>query len=336
MIAIWLGEIFEMRAGIIGCGLIGRKRAAAFPEGLTLVGGFDINDSAKLEFAKDYSIIPFSSVNELLADQSIDIVFIATRHDQLAKLSLEALQAGKNVFVEKPGAINYDELSQVAELAKSKKLKVHIGYNHRFHPALLKAYELYEAGAIGELMFIRGRYGHGGRIGYEKEWRADRTKSGGGELIDQGTHLLDLSLGFLGSIKLEYSSIPTYFWDMSVEDNAFISVSNEKGNLAFLQASSTEWKNMFSLEVYGRSGKLDIEGLGRSYGLETLTFHKMLPAMGPPESTTWTFPGEDESWATEIAEFLTDLRTNSTKSANLESSLSVLEIIGEIYARDSE
>ena len=159
---------------------------------------------------------------------------------------------------------------------------------------------------------------------------------GGGELIDQGTHLLDLSLGFLGSIKLEYSSIPTYFWDMSVEDNAFISVSNEKGNLAFLQASSTEWKNMFSLEVYGRSGKLDIEGLGRSYGLETLTFHKMLPAMGPPESTTWTFPGEDESWATEIAEFLTDLRTNSTKSANLESSLSVLEIIGEIYARDSE
>lgn len=325
-----------MKGAVIGCGLIGRKRAEAFPPDLTLVGGFDIDNSVATRFSKDFSTTQFTSVSELLADKAIDIVFIATRHDQLADLGRKAIAAGKNVFIEKPGAINYAELKSVTDLAKGTNLKVHIGYNHRFHPAVIKANELFSSGAIGELMFIRGRYGHGGRIGYEKEWRADRSKSGGGELIDQGTHLLDLAYRFLGDIKLEYGAVPTYFWDMEVEDNAFMSVTNNKGNLAFLQASCTEWKNMFSFEIYGRDGKIDISGLGRSYGLETLTLHKMLPEMGPPESTTWTFPGEDESWGLEIMQFLEDLRNNSNQSDNLDSALSVLKVIEDIYAGDSQ
>jgi len=324
--------MFEMRAGVIGCGLIGRKRAAAFPEGLTLVGGFDIDYSAKLMFAQDYSVIPFTSVNELLDDESIEIVFIATRHDQLARLSEEALLAGKNVFVEKPGALNYSELVQIAQLAEKKNLRVHVGYNHRFHPAIQKAFEIINSGSIGNPMFIRGRYGHGGRLGYEKEWRADPKLSGGGELIDQGTHLLDLSIGFLGEIHLEYGATPTYFWDMPVEDNAFISVANSNGHIAFLQASCTEWKNMFSFEIYCEKGKLDVSGLGRSYGLETLTLHEMLPEMGPPTSTTWTYPGDDNSWKIEVDEFVDDLKTNSGKSDNLKEAILVLKIIQDVYA----
>lgn len=330
---IKVGVTFKfMRAAIIGCGLIGRKRAEAFPDNLTLVGSFDINVEASNLFAQEFSIKRYTSIEQLLGDSEVEVVFIATRHDQLAFLAQKAILAGKHVFIEKPGAINFKELSLIRDLSNTKKSQIHIGYNHRYHPAVRKAHEIFKSGAIGEIMFMRGRYGHGGRVGYENEWRADRSKSGGGELIDQGTHLLDLAFHFLGDINLEYGATPTYFWNMEVEDNAFVSVSNKRGNLAFLQASCTEWKNMFSLEIYGKTGKLEISGLGRSYGMETLAFHKMLPQMGPPESTIWSFPGEDESWRLEIEDFVESLRSNSKVCNNMESSLAVLKVIEEIYA----
>jgi len=130
--------------------------------------------------------------------------------------------------------------------------------------------------------------------------RADKSKSGGGELIDQGTHLIDLSIGFLGKLQVDYAATPNFFWDMDVEDNVFMSLQNNSGNIAFLQASCTEWKNMFSLEIYGNTGKIEISGLGRSYGVETLTLHKMLPEMGPPISESWSFVEPDNSWALEM------------------------------------
>jgi predicted dehydrogenase len=251
----------------------------------------------------------------------------------LHSLGIAALNAGKHVFIEKPGAINHLEFEKLCEVARKNNLKVHVGYNHRHHPALKKAYELTKDGSLGEIMFLRGRYGHGGRLGYEKEWRADKLKSGGGELIDQGTHLIDLSIGFLGKIKLDYAATPNYFWNMEVEDNVFMSLENNAGGIAFLHASCTEWKNMFSLEIYGKTGKIEISGLGRSYGLETLTFHKMLPEMGPPLTETWSFPEPDDSWTIEMREFINDLQTGTNNSDNLESSLEVLRVIGEIYLR---
>ena len=336
MIVGTLGVTSDMKASLIGCGLIGRKRVEAFEDNLELVGVFDLNKDNSKEFANSYGAHEYLTEKEIFEDESTEIIFIATRHDKLAQLAMKALAAGKHVFVEKPGAINYSEMKILSDLASSTELRVHVGYNHRYHPALQMAYEIFNSGKIGPLMFVRGRYGHGGRIGYEKEWRADRLKSGGGELIDQGTHLLDLSFGFLGDLNLEYSATPTYFWDMEVEDNAFISVSNTRGNLAFLQASCTEWKNMFSLEIYCKTGKLEILGLGRSYGMETLTLHKMAPEMGIPTSTTWSFPESDESWGIEIQEFVNDIQTNSGKSNNLKEALSVLKIVEQIYARGSK
>jgi predicted dehydrogenase len=323
-----------MRAGIIGCGLIGRKRARALPDKVELISCFDLDDVIAEQFAREFEITCASSVNELLNFNDIDFVVIATRHDSLGILAKEALKAGKHVFVEKPGAINRPELVEIFELSDKYNLKVHVGYNHRHHPAVSKAIEIVKSGSIGEVMFLRGRYGHGGRIGYEKEWRADKSKSGGGELIDQGSHLIDLSIGFLGNLQLDYAATPTYFWNMPVEDNAFISLRNKKGNIGFLQASCTEWKNLFSLEIYGKNGKLDIQGLGGSYGLETLTFHEMLPEMGPPLSSSWTFPEPDISWQVEIEEFVEDLISGSNKSDNLRSSIEVLRIIEEIYTRN--
>ena len=155
-----------------------------------------------------------------------------------------------------------------------------VGYNHRFHPALAKAREMVNAGAVGPLMFIRARYGHGGRVGYDREWRADPELSGGGELIDQGVHLIDLAGWFLGEFTSVEGHAATYFWNMPVDDNAFLNLRNADGATAWLQVSCSEWKNLFSFEIYGRDGKLQVDGLGGSYGLESLTYYRMLPRNG--------------------------------------------------------
>jgi predicted dehydrogenase len=325
-----------MKVSIIGCGLIGMKRAEALSEDIQLIGCYDVDQERCNVFAKKFNIRAFDSLDALFSFQNLDFVIIATRHDSLAEISIQSIEAGVNVFVEKPGAINYQEFKNVIHNAEKKNIKIHIGFNHQYHPAIVEARKIIANGEIGDLMFLRGMYGHGGRAGYEKEWRADKAKSGGGELIDQGSHLLDLSLGFLGNLSLDYAAIPSYFWDMPVEDNAFISLKNDSGNIAFLHASCTEWKNMFSLEIYGKSGKIHVSGLGRSYGTETLTLHKMSPEMGPPISNTWEYKETDNSWRIELEEFSNDLIKGSSISDNRSSSLEVLRLIGEIYQRSGK
>jgi predicted dehydrogenase len=325
-----------MRFGLIGCGKIGIKRAESMPNGSSLVGCYDSNFQNAKSFASEFNVNVYENLEDLINCKEIEAVIVATTHDKLSELTKISLNASRHVFVEKPGAISYSEFKAVTKIAKQKELKIHVGYNHRYHPAIIHAFKIVAEGSIGPIMFIRGRYGHGGRVGYEKEWRANKLKSGGGELIDQGTHLLDLAIGLLGPVSLDYSAIPTYFWDMQVEDNAFLSVKNSKGSLAFLHASCTEWKNMFSLEIYGETGKLEINGLGRSYGLETLTLHKMKPEMGPPETETWTYPESDQSWMRELKEFINDIETGSNNSDNVESSLEILRIIEEVYQKGSE
>ena len=180
-------------------------------------------------------------------------------------------------------------------------------------------------------MFLRGRYGHGGRKGYDREWRADPALSGGGELIDQGMHMIDLSRLFLGDFTEIQGFAHTYFWDMPVDDNAFMLLKTSKKQIAFLHVSCTEWKNLFSLEVYGREAKIHIEGLGGSYGVERLSFYKMLPEMGPPDTTIWEYPHGDNSWVLEFAEFLEDIRLRRTPAADLKDARLALSVVEKIY-----
>jgi predicted dehydrogenase len=190
---------------------------------------------------------------------------------------------------------------------------------------------LIDAVACGELMFVRGRYGHGGRIGYDQEWRADPGLAGGGELIDQGVHVIDLARWFLGDFIHVDGYAGTYFWQMPVDDNAFLLLRTEKNLAAFLHVSCTEWKNLFSFEIYGRTGKLAIDGLGGSYGVERLTYYRMLPEMGPPETTSWEYPRGDDSWGIEFREFLDDIEQERTPSAGLAEARAALDVVRKIY-----
>jgi predicted dehydrogenase len=324
-----IGKIFGV--GIVGCGLIGKKRANALGADGRLVACADIDIDHAENLAKGSNAKVFDDWRELVCLQEVDIVVIATLHDSLAPITLAAVEAGKHVLVEKPGARSASELMPVMAAAVDKDVKVRVGFNHRYHRSLRKAKEIFDSGALGELMFIRARYGHGGRIGYDKEWRAKPEISGGGELIDQGVHLIDLSRWFLGDFSEIQGEAHTYFWDMSVDDNAFMSLNTEKKQTAFLHVSCTEWKNLFSMEIYGRDGKLDLSGLGGSYGIEKLTWYKMLPEMGPPETISWEYPMGDDSWSVEIAEFYEDIRLNRTPAAGLNEAYSVLKITDKIY-----
>jgi len=319
---------------VIGCGLIGRKRIAA----LSKVPGTRVRFTCDLDATRASDAARLAPGAEASTDYrltvshpEVDAVIVATLNAALAPVSLAAAAAGKHVLAEKPGALNAAELRSVLEAAQAKQVAVRIGYNHRYHPALQKARALVDSGALGPLMFLRGRYGHGGRKGYDREWRADPKLSGGGELIDQGVHMIDLASWFLGEFPTVEGHAATYFWDMKVDDNAFLNLRTKAGQTAWLHVSCTEWKNLFSLEIYGRNAKLAIDGLGGSYGTERLTLYHMLPEMGPPETTSWEFPRGDDSWAVETAEFVEDIRLGRTPSPGLQEGVRTLEIVESIY-----
>lgn len=320
-----------LQFAIVGCGLIGRKRAASMAPG-QLRYACDLDAARATELAKAHpGCTALTDHQTALIDPAVSAVIVATLNGSLAPIALAAVRAGKHVLVEKPGALNAAQLRTVQAAAEKAGGLVRIGYNHRFHPALRKARELADSGVLGPLMFLRGRYGHGGRLGYEKEWRADPALSGGGELIDQGVHLIDLAGWFLGDFtKLDGHAV-TSFWKMPVDDNAFLSLRTAAGQTAWLHVSCTEWKNLFSLELYGRDGKVAIEGLGGSYGPEKCTCYKMLPQMGPPETTVWDYPADDHSWKLELAAFEADIRTGRAPTPGLREGIRTLEIVEHIH-----
>jgi predicted dehydrogenase len=333
--AAMANDIPTPRVAIIGCGLVGEKRLKLLPPG-SVTYACDLNlDRARKLAAMSSGCEATDSVERVVNASNVDCVMIATLNAALAPIAKQALAAGKHVLAEKPGAISVAEVEELESLSKRTGALYRIGYNHRYHPAALKAREIFDSGVLGPIMFLRGRYGQGGRIGYDKEWRADPKLSGGGELIDQGVHLIDLAGVFLGEFTQVDGHVATYFWNMPVDDNAFLSLRNAEGKTAWLHASCTEWKNMFSLEIYGRDGKLHWEGLGGSYGVERLTYYKMLPQMGPPETTIWEYPRGDESWKIEMQEFFEDIRLKRTPVPGLKEAKAVLQVVETLHRKSN-
>jgi predicted dehydrogenase len=295
----------SLAVGVIGCGLIGRKRAEAL-DGDRLVGCFDVNADAARALAADFAGAQACATLDELWALAPDVVVVAVTHDQLSGLSVAALEHGAHVLVEKPAAVSVAQVDAIEAAAQAAGRRVKVGFNHRFHPGIHRAVTAARSGEHGDVMFVRGRYGHGGRLGMDAEWRADVRRSGGGEIVDQGMHLLDLTHWLLGPLPLHSALLRTQFWDTTVDDNAALLLGapdDRTAPWATLHVSWTEWKNLFSLEVYCRTAKFHVEGLVKSYGPQKLTTYRMRPELGPPDVEEQSWPNEDVSWLEEWRHF---------------------------------
>jgi predicted dehydrogenase len=324
------------RVAIVGCGLVGAKRAAALGQADQVVSCYDVIPEKAAALAGRHGASACASMEEVLANGP-DVVVVATVHDQLARLAKQALRSEAHVLVEKPAGVAAAQIEDLLESQRASGCLVKVGFNHRFHPGIARAAEEVHSGRHGELMSIRARYGHGGRLGYEHEWRAAPAQSGGGELIDQGMHLLDLTHWLAGPLRLHAALLRTQFWEMIVEDNAALLLGDPQSRCspwAMLHVSWTEWKNLFSIEIYCRRAKIHVNGLGRSYGPQRLTLYHMSPELGPPEVEEVTYPDEDRSWEREWADFSRALDAGDPRLLNgdLEDALYAWEQIEAAYA----
>lgn len=322
-----------MRVALIGCGAVGQKRAKALPEGWWLSQVCDTEEARAVATASKHGGHVADGHCDALLKAKVAIV--ATMHDSLDSVAVAAIGGNIHTLVEKPGGINAAAMKELLRYEGKNSAIVRVGYNLRYHPAIRQAKQIVDSGALGPLMHIRAHYGHGGRPGMGREWRCDPAKSGGGVLMDMGSHLIDLSQWFMGRDLIVMSAAcRDEFWHAEVEDNAYLHLETIAAQSASLHASWTQWKNEFRFEIYGRRGKLEINGLGGSYGVERLTHWDMGDRLGvAPPSQTWEYPGPDESWALELADFAEDIRLNRQPSCGLADAAAVLEVIERVYAQ---
>ena len=323
-----------LKVAIIGVGFIGQKRVQAVCDNvksqLHLI--CDVNANLAQDTARAYDCLYTIDWQQVVTDAAIDVIIVSTVNKYLMPISVAALANGKHVLVEKPPGRNPAESRQIVKAAARNNKRLKVGFNHRYHPAYIKLAELLNADEIGQVYYIRSTYGHGGRPGYDREWRADPDLAGGGEMLDQGIHVIDLARNILGDFCEVFGYTPNYFWQVApLEDNGFALLKNRSGQILSLHASWTQWKNLFRFEVFGEKGYLIIEGLGGSYGKERLRFGLRRPESGPPDETIFEFDALDQSWQLEWREFTDAILYGSDFQADAIDGLKAVEIVDAIY-----
>lgn len=319
---------------VVGAGLIGARRAeqaVAHPRS-RLVGVVDKNVATAATLAGKLGAAHGAEWAEFVGRSDVDVVVVATPNAFLKDVAVAAMKAKKHVLIEKPMGRDLAEAEVMAAVAQETGMKLKVGFNHRYHPALMRAHELYRQGFIGDIINIRARYGHGGRPGYEKEWRGSKALAGGGELTDQGVHVLDLIHWFAGQPQDVFGFLQTAVWPLDpLEDSAFALLRWNSGAIAQFHTTWTQWKNLFSFEVFGKQGSLVVEGLGRSYGQETLTVSRRRPQGGAPWQEKTAYDEEDISWAAEWDDFVKAIDSGSAYFGTPSEGVAVMRMLDGLY-----
>ena len=300
----------KLKAAIIGYGYMGeiRHRMVDQHDSAELVMICD-NDTSKIKSNPDCKIVtdPSDVINS-----DVDIVFICTPNHLIPDLTIKCLNRGKHAFCEKPPGRTLEDIVRMKDAEeKNHGTKLMFGFNHRFHPGVMKAKAIVDSGSMGKVIALRGLYGKSGGKDFSESWRNDIQLSGGGILLDQGIHMLDLFNFFLGRFSNVKSFLSNCQWNFDVEDNAVVIMKNNAGQLAMLHSSATFWKHMFNLNVILEKGYLKLDGLlskSGSYGRETLVigrrqFEDEAEAVGNPSEETIYFD-KDLSWELEVGKFL--------------------------------
>lgn len=271
----------------------------------------------------------------------VDAVFVCTPNHVTADLCIEGLSRCGRVFCEKPPGRNWEDFCRIADAAeRAPGHTLAFGFNHRLHPSVQAAKAMIGEGGLGDVLYMKGTYGKSGGVKYRQNWRNNPEIAGGGILLDQGIHMLDLFQLFLGRLTVVDSVLTDAFWGSGLEDNALVLLRSQSGAPAFLHSSTTLWKHTFQLEIGCRDGYLTASGLlsqTGSYGREQLVigkrqFEDEAMALGNPREEIIHFD-RDDSWEQEIQEFLAAVREQRpAKHGTLEEARRVMGLIRDIYA----
>ena len=322
-----------MKAGLIGAGLQGKRRSQALKEfndtELLVVADTDRERAERL--AKEMACEATTDWNKVVSRDDVDVVIICTPPDSHREIGIAAARQGKHVLCEKPLARNPEEAEEMVTAAEENGVKLKCGFNLRHHPGIHQARNWLDEGIIGESIFIRCCYGIGGSPDYDKDWRVKSEISGGGELMDQGMHTLDLARYFLGEFNQASGFMQTGYWDIApAEDNAFVLLKTAKGQVASIHVSWTQWRNLFSFEIFGKDGYARVEGLGGNYGVEKAILGKR-EFLKPFEENIIDFRGADKSWQEEWREFTTAIEAGREPSGNGHDGLAAIKLAYAVY-----
>lgn len=319
---------------IIGAGDAGSARLRAIPPG-ALVAVQDLNRSRAEELVRQAGTgRVMDSVLDAVHNPKVDAVIVATVNAGLGEAALAAIKAGKHVLIEAPGARTPRGIEQLRQAAQREGVTVRVGYTARSHQAVRRAHRMVEEGEIGLPLYVRGRFGHGGWPGFKSDWRANPKLAGGGVLLDQGAALIDLARFFLGDFTQVRGTAECLYWDIPLEDNAFLELKTAKGQSAWLHAGATEWKPTFAFEIIGREGKIEIHGLGGMYGSERLVVHRSTEGAHPAEGVMYEFAEGDGARKQEMASFIEDIETGREPQPGLDDAQAVLRIVHEVYRQN--
>jgi predicted dehydrogenase len=322
------------KVAIIGAGLQARRRIVPILESKDheVAWIVDRDESRAKTLAKGTAAKVATTWRDAVADPEVAIALVLTYPDSHAEIGKAALESGKHVLCEKPLTRTVDEARALVAAAKKADRVLKCGFNHRHHPAVLEAYRVVSAGEIGKPVFGRARYGIGGRQGIEKEWRSDPAIVGGGQLMEQGIHVVDLFRWFCGEVVRATGMTATTRWPIApLEDNGFALLETASGALCSVHSSLTQWTNLFELEVYGDKGSVTVEGLGASYGVEKLRVALHDPT-GPFAHRTVEFRGGDSSWKAEWDELLRAIAKREQPIGSGEDGLRAMEIVDAVYS----
>jgi predicted dehydrogenase len=334
--------IKKIKVGIIGFGKIGkiRKKIIDNHPNLELVSIADPNPIIE-ENDVQYKI--FKNYKELLR-LNLDAVFICTPNKYTPVIVKDALNKKMHVFCEKPPGRTIEDIEMMINAEKKNpEIKLKFGFNHRYHDNVLEAKSIVESGRFGKILWMRGVYGKSGGINFKNIWRSRRDISGGGILLDQGVHMIDLFRFFCGGFEEVKSFISNSFWELDVENDAFAILRNKKGQLASLHSSSTQWKHTFSLEISLEKGYINLYGIlssTRSYGqgehLVTASrqFEDEAYSIGNPQENI-TYFNQDKSWEREVNDFV-DCILNNKKviTGSSKDAIAAMELVYKIYNAD--
>jgi predicted dehydrogenase len=322
------------RVGIIGFGKMGRIRAsavAASGRGAVVLAA----DATPFEAPEGCRVV---SVDALVADRDVDAIFVCTPNYLNKPLTIAALRAGKHVFCEKPPAFTSADVEEIRAVESQSGRKLMYGFNHRHHESIRKIKELVDSGAAGSILWMRGRYGKSVDETFMSNWRSQRALAGGGILLDQGIHMLDLFLFLAGDFDDVKAFVSNLYWKMDIEDNVFAILRDSRtGIVASLHSTMTQWRHLFSLEVFCERGYYVLNGLRTSsatYGDEVLSISKTrtaAPMAISIEDEQITYHA-DKSWQSEVDSFFDAIeRDEPVGIGNSTDALMLMRVIDRIY-----